>query len=287
MCIKTDLDVRRVSSGEAGAITVGYTAIAGQSALPLMLRRAAEGMPGVSFVLRELVSTDQMDGLVKGSVDIGLLRPIVARPGVVSRPLMQDRLVVALPEGSSLLGNMAAPQGEPLPLGSLDRLPLLMYSTKEARYFHDLVLRLFASAGAHANITQYASQVPALLAFVQAGLGVTLVPASAMAFAPAGVEFHEIDGRRGIQELNRVDLEMAWNEETANPAVLQASRTDRDVLTLRPDCLALPRDRGTSGPRLREARTRGGRCRGRRAARSCGRPPLNSRRRRSIRRSPW
>jgi DNA-binding transcriptional LysR family regulator len=221
MCIKTDLDVRRVSSGEAGAITVGYTAIAGQSALPLMLRRAAEGMPGVSFVLRELVSTDQMDGLVKGSVDIGLLRPIVARPGVVSRPLMQDRLVVALPEGSSLLGNMAVPAGQPLPLGSLDRLPLLMYSTKEARYFHDLVLRLFASAGAHANVTQYASQVPALLAFVQAGLGVTLVPASAMAFAPAGVEFHEIDGRHGIQELNRVDLELAWNEETANPAVLR------------------------------------------------------------------
>jgi DNA-binding transcriptional LysR family regulator len=96
-----------------------------------------------------------------------------------------------------------------------------MYSTKEARYFHDLVLRLFASAGAHANVTQYASQVPALLAFVQAGLGVTLVPASAMAFAPAGVEFHEIDGRHGIQELNRVDLELAWNEETANPAVLR------------------------------------------------------------------
>lgn len=136
MCIKTDLDVRRVSSGKAGTITVGYTAIAGHSALPLMLRRAAENMPRVSFVLRELVSTDQMDGLVKGNVDIGLLRPIVARPGVVSRPLMQDRLVVALPEGGSLLGNMAGRNGEPLPLGYLDRLPLLMYSTKEARYFH-------------------------------------------------------------------------------------------------------------------------------------------------------
>jgi DNA-binding transcriptional LysR family regulator len=134
---------------------------------------------------------------------------------------MTDRLVVALPEGSSLLGGMAAPPGEPLPVGALDRLPLLMYSTQEARYFHDLVLRLFATAGAHANITQYASPVPALLAFVQAGLGVTLVPASAMAFAPSGVEFHEIDGRHGMQELNRVDLELAWNEETANPAVLR------------------------------------------------------------------
>jgi DNA-binding transcriptional LysR family regulator len=221
MCIKTDMDVRRVSSGLAGVITVGYTAIAGQSALPLMLRRAAEGMPGVSFVLRELVSTDQMDGLVKGSVDIGLLRPIVGRPGVVSRPLMQDRMVVALPEGSPMLDNTGLAKGQPVPLGMLDQRPLLMYSTKEARYFHDLVLRLFASAGAHANITQYASQVPALLAFVQAGLGVTLVPASAMAFAPQGVEFHEIDGRHGMRELNRVDLELAWNEETSNPAVIK------------------------------------------------------------------
>lgn len=221
MCIKTDLDVRRVSSGQAGTITVGYTAIAGQSALPVLLRRAAEGMPGVSFILRELVSTDQMDGLVKGTVDIGLLRPIVGRPGVVLRPLMQDRMVVALPEGSTILGGTDVPAGQPLPLGSLDRRPLLMYSTKEARYFHDLVLRLFASAGAHANITQYASQVPALLAFVQAGLGVTLVPASAMAFAPPGVEFHEIDGRHGMQELNRVELNLAWNEETSNPAVLK------------------------------------------------------------------
>jgi DNA-binding transcriptional LysR family regulator len=221
MCIKTEMDVRRVSTGLAGTITVGYTALAGQSALPMMLRAAAESMPGVSFVLRELVSTDQMDGLVKGSVDIGLLRPIVARPGIVSRPLTKDRLVVALPEGSLLLGSAVTPEGKGLPLGSLDRRPLLMYSTKEARYFHDLVLRLFTSAGAHANVTQYASQVPALLAFVQAGLGVTLVPASAMAFAPPGVEFHEIDGRHGMQELNRVDLELAWNEETANPAVLK------------------------------------------------------------------
>jgi DNA-binding transcriptional LysR family regulator len=161
-CIKTELDVRRVSSGEAGSITVAYTAIAGQSALPQLLRRAAEDMPGVSFVLRELVSTDQMDGLVKGNVDIGLLRPIVARPGVVSRPLMKDHVVVALPAGSSMLGSMHVTEGAPLPLGTLDRLPLLMYSTKEARYFHDLVLRLFASAGAHANVTQYASQIPAL-----------------------------------------------------------------------------------------------------------------------------
>ena len=82
-------------------------------------------------MLRELVSTDQVDGLVKGAVDIGLLRPIVGRPGIVSRPLMRDRLVVALPADSDL------PSGDgPLRLRALEGQPLM---------------------------------VPALLAFVEAG----------------------------------------------------------------------------------------------------------------------
>ena len=213
MAVKTELDVRRVATGEAGSVTIAYTAIAGQSALPKLLRRAADEQPGVSLILRELVSTDQMDGLVKGTVDIGLLRPIVARPGVVSRPLMRDRLVIALPADSALSGEGA------LPVRALEGQPLMMYSTAEARYFHDLVLRLFASAGAHPNVTQYASQVPALLAFVEAGLGLTLVPASAQSFAPAGVQFRELEPSRGVKDLNRVDLEVAWNENNTNPAV--------------------------------------------------------------------
>jgi DNA-binding transcriptional LysR family regulator len=213
MAVKTELDVRRVATGEAGSVTIAYTAIAGQSALPKLLRRAADEQPGVSLILRELVSTDQMDGLVKGTVDIGLLRPIVARPGIVSRPLMRDRLVIALPADSELSGEGA------LPVRALEGQPLMMYSTAEARYFHDLVLRLFASAGAHPNVTQYASQVPALLAFVEAGLGLTLVPASAQSFAPAGVQFRELEPSRGVKDLNRVDLEVAWNENNTNPAV--------------------------------------------------------------------
>jgi DNA-binding transcriptional LysR family regulator len=216
LSIKTQLDVQRVATGDAGAVTIGYTAIAGQSALPRLLRRSAEDQPGVSLLLRELVSTDQMDGLVKGTVDIGLLRPIVARPGIVSRPVMQDRLVIALPAESPLLE-----ETESLPLRALSGQPLMMYSTSEARYFHDLVLRLFASAGAEPRITQYASQVPALLAFVEAGLGVTLVPASTRAFSPPGVRFREIEGSQGTQTLNRVDLEVAWNENNTNPAVLK------------------------------------------------------------------
>jgi DNA-binding transcriptional LysR family regulator len=202
-----------VATGDAGSIVIGYTAIAGQSSLPGILRLARQHMEGVHLVLREAVSVDQMDALSRGTIDIGLLRPIVNRSGVVTRPHMEDRLVAALPDGHLLA------TGHGVRMRQLDGLPLMMYSTSEARYFHDLVMRLYESAGAHPVVTQLASQVPALLAFVAAGLGVSLVPASAMDFSPPGVVFEELVGPAGLADLNRADLHVAWNETSNNRAV--------------------------------------------------------------------
>jgi DNA-binding transcriptional LysR family regulator len=217
LAAKTDIDVRRVAAGAAGTLTVGYTAMAAQSALPLLLRRVAEEMPDVSLILRELVSIGQLDELVKGTVDIGLLRPITARPGIRSRPILVEKLVAAIPAGHSL-----ASQRSPVSLNAFEGEPLLMYSVAEARYFHDLLLSMFAAAGSQPVIIQYASQVPTLLALVQAGLGFTLVPASAQQLAPEGVIFRELDGETPGDVFNSIRLDAAWNEDNGNPAVFRA-----------------------------------------------------------------
>jgi DNA-binding transcriptional LysR family regulator len=191
--------------------------MAAQSALPLLVRRVAMEMPDVSLVLRELVSTDQMDELTKGTVDIGLLRPIIARPGILSRPILSEGLVAAVPAGSRLVNKPG-----PLSLHDFDGEPLLMYSVAEARYFHDLLLKLFAAADSQPVVIQYASQVPTLLAFVQAGLGFTLVPESAQHLAPEWVVFRELDGQTPGDVFNSIRLDAAWSEENGNPAVFRA-----------------------------------------------------------------
>lgn len=210
---KTASDVRQVAAGNAGTLTIAYTATAAQSALPLLLQRVTMHMPDVSLVLRELVSTEQMDELVRGTVDIGLLRPVVARPGIRSQVMMTEALVAALPPGSRL-----AQVSGPVSLREFDASGLLMYSMTEARYFHDLVLNLFSAAGVRPIITQYASHVPALLAFVQAGLGAAIVPASATAFAPSGVTIREL----AAGENNTVQLSAAWNLKNASPILPRA-----------------------------------------------------------------
>ena len=217
LAAKTDLDVRRVAAGVAGTLTVAYTAMAAQSALPILLRRVAMEMPDMSLVLRELVSTDQMDEITKGTADIGLLRPIVSRPGILSFSILSERLVAAIPAGNRL-----ANQPGPISLHDFDGEALLMYSVVEARYFHDLLLKLFAAAGSQPVVTPTASQVPTLLAFVQAGLGFTLVPESAQQFAAEGVVFRELDRQTPGDVFNSIRLDAAWSEENANPAVFRA-----------------------------------------------------------------
>ncbi|PRB68102.1 LysR family transcriptional regulator [Arthrobacter sp. MYb213] len=213
MSRKTSLEVSRVSTGESGTVVVGYTSVAGQSVLPEFLARAAQKLPELTMVLREAVSVDQLDALSKGTIDIGLLRPVVHRSGITTCLIRKDRLVVALPEGHHLV------TGKGVLIKELVGLPLMMYSTSEARYFYDLVLRLFDSVSAKPTISQVASQIPALMALVGVGLGVSLVPASAMNFAPNNVVFEELIGPDGLADLNHSDIFLAWDESSSNPAV--------------------------------------------------------------------
>ena len=214
---KSAVDVRRVASGAAGTLTIAYTAMAAQSALPVFLRTAAAQIPDVTLVLRELVSTDQMDELAKGTVDLGLLRPIVARSGIQSRSITTERMIAAVPADSRIATLPGA-----MSLIEFSDERLLTYAPAEARYFHDLVLTLFTAAGVAPTIVQYASQVPALLALVQAGLGVALVPESARRFAPEGVVFKDLDTRAPMNKFNSVGLSVAWADDNTNPALRPA-----------------------------------------------------------------
>lgn len=209
---KTAAEVSRVATGDAGSVVIGYTSVAGQSVLPDLLAQASHHLPNVTLVLREAVSVDQLEALSRGQIDLGLLRPVVTRSGVASTLVRKDRLVVALPEGHRLH------TGKGVFLKEIVGLPLMMYSTGQARYFYDLVLRLFDSVGARPTITQIASQIPALLALVAVDLGVTLVPASALAHAPEGVVFEELAGPQNMHDLNHSDMFMAWDESSTNPA---------------------------------------------------------------------
>jgi DNA-binding transcriptional LysR family regulator len=90
-----------------------------------------------------------------------------------------------------------------------------MYSPVESRYFHELLLGMTVRAHARPRYVQYVSQVHTMLALVQAGVGLAIVPESATAMHPDGVAFIELaDGQSPP-----VELAAAWREGADNPAL--------------------------------------------------------------------
>ncbi|KMS84680.1 MULTISPECIES: LysR substrate-binding domain-containing protein [Streptomyces] len=204
------LAVRRVSTGEAGAIAVGFTAASAYSALGSLLQTSQVALPGVEILLRELVTRDQLKALGEGSLDLGLARPSATGPDLVSRPAVREGLVAALPAGHPL----AADTG-PMRIEDFTGEDFLMYSPIEARYFHELLVSVFRSAGVRPVFTQYLTQVHSMLALVNGGWGIALVPEGAVRMRYGGIVFRPVD----LPDPQPVELNYVWRESNDNPAL--------------------------------------------------------------------
>jgi DNA-binding transcriptional LysR family regulator len=210
---ESTLAVRRIPTGTGGTLVVGFTAVSVHGYVRSFLRRAAEELPHVDLVLRELVTADQLEAIAAGDIDLGFVRPPVTRAGLVSRIVQSERLLLAAPDDSSF-----ASRGRPADVAELDGCPLVMYSPVESRYFYELLLGMTVRAQARPRYVQYVSQVHTMLALVQAGVGLAVVPESATAMHPDGVAFVDLaDGQSPP-----VELAAAWRADTDNPALTRA-----------------------------------------------------------------
>ena len=130
------LTVARVPAGDLGTVTVGFTGASARAVLPRLMQRAREILPDVRLVLREMVTSAQIDGLAGGDLDLGIVRPPISRPGIATRPLHHERLVAAVPADHDLA------DVEHLAIEDFDGQPVIMYSPTEARYFNELLISL-------------------------------------------------------------------------------------------------------------------------------------------------
>ncbi len=214
------LTVRRVPAGDLGTVIIGFTGASAHAVLPRLLASAREILPDVKLVLREMVSSAQIESLSGGELDLGLVRPIMTRPGISSRPIHHERLIAALPADHELV------DAEHLTIEDFDDRPVVMYSPVDARYFHELLISTFTIVGATPRYVQYVTQVHTMLVLVRSGLGMALVPESAATMHPEGVVFKEVTSVRD----RPVQMNAAWRPDNQNPAL---ARLMEDVLPQR------------------------------------------------------
>jgi DNA-binding transcriptional LysR family regulator len=164
----------------------------------------------VEILLQELVTRDQLKALSEGSLDLGLIRPSTTGADLTSRTAVREGLLAALPAGHPL----AALEG-PMRIEDFDGEDFLMYSPIEARYFHELLISIFRIARARPVFTQYLTQVHSILALVNGGWGIALVPETAARMRYGGVVFRQV----GLPDPNPVELDLVWRRNNDNPAL--------------------------------------------------------------------
>jgi len=210
---RAPVSARRIASGRSGVLRVGFTAASGFSILGPLLEETSAIIPDVDVDLQELVTGDQISGLLTGELDLGLARPPFDTETFDSHLLYQESLVLAVPSGHRLttLARDITPE-------DFKDEPLIMHSPIQARYFYDLVVRTLPIR--HGNVVHTVSQVLTMVSLVAAKRGVAFVPHSATMLGISGVEFLPLPQGDGEQ----VELHAIWNRRITNPALSRLLR---------------------------------------------------------------
>lgn len=198
-------DVRTVGEGASGVLRVGFTGTATYRLVPGIVEAARRDMPGLQLnVQGEMLTPEMEEALVEGRLDVAVLRPPVRSTAIELTFLEQDRLSVALPENHRLAGR------EELELSDLTDEPFVCYPPTSA--VNLIVQEACRRAGFMPRVVQVARETSTLLTFVDAGLGVALLPTTARLPSSQRVTF------RPLHDAPAVDLALAW--KTGNDAPL-------------------------------------------------------------------
>ncbi|NIJ36334.1 DNA-binding transcriptional LysR family regulator [Sphingopyxis panaciterrae] len=172
----------QVESGEMGRLRVAFVPSAMLTFLPRTIARLRVEHPSIQLDLVENDTQAILSLLDNGQADIGIVRhPAPQTASITLVPIQNDGYIAALPEDHRLSGctrirleNLAT---DSFVFPSESRNPTMFFSVKAT----------CAQAGFLPNIVQHGEQAHTILAFVESGIGVALVPAMWKGIAPPGV----------------------------------------------------------------------------------------------------
>src|SRR5579875_892891 len=193
----------RSASGEIGSLRIGFLVWGASSFLPRIIREFRKLQPGVRLSLVEMLPPDQSEALLRGTLDIGFTRtlqpPYSAQ--LRSESIYFDPLIAVLPVDHPLAH-------KPLALRELANEPFVICEREISPTLFDRITSLCAEAGFSPRIVQTSNVLSSVLALVEAGEGVTLIPSSLRHVRYSDLSFCPITEPRGT-----IELVMAWSAE--------------------------------------------------------------------------
>jgi DNA-binding transcriptional LysR family regulator len=184
------------ANGKLGILRIGFVSTAGNEIVPAIIRQFRELNAEVEFFLRNILTMDQIQMLEGGSLDIGFLRlPIGEHSGLEVVTVHREPFVLVVPSSHKLA------KRKRVRLREVSGQDFVMYERTYATGFHDLIFGMLRDAGIIPKVCQTAGEMPMLISLVDSGVGVAILPASAVKRSVASVVACEIADKIPMSEI--------------------------------------------------------------------------------------
>ncbi|CAN7556313.1 LysR family transcriptional regulator [Bosea sp. LjRoot237] len=180
--------VREASLASSKVLRVGAIDAASSSFVPEALVTFRSRHPGIEIKFVEAMTAPLVQMLEAGKLDLALLRPPRKPTDCAFEILRVERPIVVLSESHPLAAR------EHLTMQDLVGEPFVVPSKRIRPFAYDLVMAYFESVGAVPNVTIEATEKPAMMSAVAAGLGMALAPDWVSRLSFPGVTMRRLRG---------------------------------------------------------------------------------------------
>jgi DNA-binding transcriptional LysR family regulator len=181
---------KSTARGERGRICVGVTPTGPfVPFVPRVIHEFREAFPNVNLTLEERLSSELLDLVRGGRVDVAFLWTPRA-DGLVSFPLLHDPLVIVLPSGHPL----AQSADRAIPVKALAKETFIVYGRKDGVGLYAATIVACRAAGFSPKFGQESPRLASALNLVAAGLGIFFVPSSVQRINMHGVTYKPLKG---------------------------------------------------------------------------------------------
>ncbi|PPC76179.1 LysR family transcriptional regulator [Pokkaliibacter plantistimulans] len=205
------LSARRIAEGDIGTIALSFVPSAVYEFLPRVIADTHRLLPEVKISLSEMNSFEQYEAIRARQVDLGIVRSPVQQDDIAFEFLAREPFVLAMPRQHRLA------DGADVQLSDLHNEAFIMYSHSAYQPFNELLTGLFRTSRVQPQLVQSLGSTLTILALVNTGMGMALVPRSAAAIKFDQVLYKPVELGEGVHS----ELFLIWRHDNDNPALLR------------------------------------------------------------------
>lgn len=161
---------RQAANGEIGHLSIGHNAPAGFRVFPKIVPAFRRRWPRVALTFRSLSIAQQLEGLRREELDVGVVWLPVPTEELDVEELIHEPLVAVLPADHRLAS------AKSVSIRDLSREPLILPSRALHPDTYHQIEERFTRAGAMMNVVYQLETSLAMINFVAMGVGCTLLP---------------------------------------------------------------------------------------------------------------